>query len=87
MWRLIKKRLLGLLERHYGQSEWDFTGCWEEIGDLNKVATLELGEGCHAPEGLREWLPGKNDVLSEDGQGLTDIELVKAFRTSNIVKI
>ena len=58
----------------------------KKIGDLDKVSTIELGKGYRAPEGLWEWLLGKNDALGESGRCVGDIELIKAFRASNIVR-
>ena len=64
----------------------NFPGVRKKIGDLDQVSALELGKGYQTPESLRVRLLGKSDVLQEDGQCLSDIELVKAFRASNVVK-
>lgn len=62
------------------------SGVRKGIGDLDKVAALEPGKCYQNPEGLWGAVVGGDGVLSDDGQGLPDIELVKSFRTSNIVK-
>ena len=44
------------------------------IGNLDKVASVELGKCYRAPEGLLGWLSEKNDAIVGDGQGLTDTQ-------------
>ena len=56
------------------------------IGDFDKVATIGIGKGYRAPEGLWGRLLEKDDVLVEAGRGLSDSELIKAFRASNVVR-
>ena len=51
-----------------------------------EIAPIELGGGGTNPEGIWGWLLGKNNVLMEEGQGLTGGGLIKAFRTSDIFK-
>ena len=56
------------------------------MGNLDKVAAIELGK-CYRPdEGLRGRLLGKNDVLMGEGGGLEDIRLVKTFRGSKLLE-
>ena len=61
------------------------TGVREQIGDLDREAPIELCKGYRTPGCLWEWLLGKGDVLVDDGKGLTDGDLIKAFRASNIL--
>ena len=56
------------------------------IGDLDKAAHAEIGKWYRAPGGLWGWLLGKNDVLMGDAQCLTDSEIVKSYRASNILR-
>ena len=80
-----KQRLFDFLEVHFAHPKEDIlTDVRKHIGDLDKVPPIELGRGRRIPEGLRGWMLGKNDVLRDDGQGLTDSELAKAFRASNV---
>ena len=57
-----------------------------QIGDLDIVDTLELGNFYQTPEGSRGWLFWKNYVSEEAGQCLTDSESIKSSRASNIVR-
>ena len=59
-------------------------GYSEEICDLYRVDQEEIGRVCRTPGDLRGRLFGKNDVIMGDGQCLTDGELIKDFRASNI---
>ena len=56
------------------------------VRNANRIAPTELGEGGKNPEGISGWMLGKNDVSKEAGQGLTDGELIKAYRSSDILK-
>ena len=53
---------------------------------MASIDPTELGEGCQSPEGLLGRLLEKNDVLTDENQGLKDSEMIKAFRTSDIVR-
>ena len=57
-----------------------------EIGDLDRAVPVELGKVYRSPEGLWRWLLAKNDVLRDDGLGITDSDRIKAIRTSNILE-
>ena len=57
-----------------------------QINDLDKASSVDLGKGYRSSAGLWGWLLGKNDVIVEDGQCLTGSRLIKAFRASNIVR-
>ena len=52
---------------------------------LDRAAPPELGKSCRTPEGLRGWLLEKNDVLTDDGRGLTDGEIIESPRSSKIL--
>ena len=81
-----KKWLFGFPEALFAKSDGDIlSDVRKRIIDLDKVAPSELGKGYRNPEGLWGCLLGKNDVLNEDGQGLTDIGIIKALRASNIL--
>ena len=47
------------------------------IKNANRIPHAEMGEGGKNPEGIWEWLLGKNDVLMEAGRGLEDGELIE----------
>ena len=80
-----KHRLFDFAEVHFAQPKGDIlTGVRQKIGDLDRAPPVDLCKGYRIPEGLRGWLLEKHDVLRDDGQGLTDSEITKAFRASNI---
>ena len=53
---------------------------------MDKVAALEIAKCYRTPEGLWGRLLEKNDALAEDGRGVTDSELIKAFMARNIAR-
>ena len=59
---------------------------WHRVNISGETAHIELGEGGTIPDGICEWLLGRNGVLVEACQGLTDGELIKSFSTSDIFK-
>ena len=72
---------------HFAQSKGPIlTDVRKRIFDLDRAAPSELGKAYRHPDGLRGCLLGKNDVLMNDGQGLTDSELIKTSRVSNIFR-
>ena len=82
-----KEWLFGLSEARSAQSMGCvLSGVRNQINDMDKVAAVELGKGYRPPEALCEWWLEKNDVLAEACQCLTDSQLIKALRASNILR-
>ena len=80
------KWLMDFLEVHFAQSMGAIlSGVRKKIGDVDRASPTDLDKCYIAPEVLPGWLLGKKHVLIGDGQGLTDGELIKAFRSSNIL--
>ena len=72
---------------HFAQSNGDvLSDSRKQIPELGKVAPVELSKGYRTPEGLLVWMLGKNDVLMEAREGLTDSGLMISFRASNILR-
>ena len=71
---------------HFAQSKGSIlTDLRQLIGDLDRASPIEIGKGFRTPEGLWEWLLGKNGVLMDTGQCLTGGWLIRAFRASDIL--
>ena len=80
-----KTWLFELLEVHFAPSKGIvLTDIRNQIRDLDRAPPTELGKGYRTPGCLSGWFLGKNDVLIEDGQCLTDSALIKAHRASNV---
>ena len=76
-----------LFEIHYKQSTCQLlSGLRHPIKSSGEISPIELGAGGTNPEGISEWLLGKNDVLVGAGRGLADGGLIKALRTIDILK-
>ena len=82
-----KKWAFDLLEAHFAQPEGEgISDIRTQINNADSIAPLEIGRCYRHPEGLRGRLLKKHDVSVDANRGLKDIELVKVFRGSNIVK-
>ena len=79
-------RLFELLGVHFGQSKGALlTDVRNQYGNLGKVASIELCKCYRAPEVSWGFGLEKDGVLIEDGQGLTDSQLIKSFMSRIIV--
>ena len=82
-----KKWLSALLELHYKQSNGQVLAeIRSRIKNADRISKLELLGGGEKPDGIWEWLLGKNDVLMEACQGLVGGALINAFRSSDVFK-
>ena len=52
--------------------------------DSGRSHPAELRKGYRTPEGLRGWMLEEYDVMIEDGDGLADSAVIKAFEKSNV---